>query len=411
MASAHSSDHATADASILLWQGRYRLLLLAAVGSVTLTLKWAGILSAESVVVPALGARTALVLTAILAGSYFAFNAGVVAYVRHRRTVAAWVVPVVLTFDVVTFHGAIFLSAPPEWYERSLILSTFSIQLTLLYFGWRPAAWTLLGVIVAYVAMLVTALELGHDLSMVESLWTLGLFTLGVSVFLSLQADVGERLATIVQIFDRAEHGDLSLTFEEDESARADRVTVIGAAYNRMRTQLESVVLTDPLTGCYNSRGYEQMLARELARAVRADSTLAVLGVDIDHFKTVNDTYGHLVGDDVLRDVGSLLRRTARLTDVVARTGGEEFTILATDTDEAGAIHLAERIRMAFAAHTFTPLGRRRVTVSIGVASAPARTEDVARLLRMRADEALYAAKRAGRDRTETWRAGITSTR
>jgi diguanylate cyclase (GGDEF)-like protein len=402
-------DSSQADAAILLWQSRYRLLLLAAVGSITLTLKWADILSAESVVVAAIGETAALRYTAVLALAYFAFNAGLALHIRAQRPLGSWVVPAVLVMDTVTFHGAVFLSAPPEWYERALILSMFSLQLTLLYFGWRPAAWSLLGVIGAYLAMILTANELGSTLPIVESLWTLALFTLGVTVFLSLQADLGERMATIVQIFDRASDGDLSLTFDEEPDGRPDRLTVVGAAYNQMRRQLTSVILTDPLTQCYNGRGFDQMAARELARAVRADAPLAMLALDIDHFKDVNDTFGHMVGDDVLRDIGAVLRQTARVSDVVARTGGEEFTILAPDTDEEGARHLATRIRAALAAHTFVPLRGRKVTMSIGLISAPARTEDVIRLLRVRADEALYVAKRAGRDRAEVWRPGVST--
>ena len=118
------------------------------------------------------------------------------------------------------------------------------------------------------------------------------------------------------------------------------------------------------------------------------------------------DQVGHLVGDEVLREIGSILRQTARLSDVVARTGGEEFAILAPDTDEEGAMLFAQRLLDAFRSHRFPALGERQVTVSVGVAIALARTDGVLRLLRARSDEALYVAKRSGRDRSEKWHEG-----
>jgi len=181
---------------------------------------------------------------------------------------------------------------------------------------------------------------------------------------------------------------------------------VIGAAYNKMRTQLTSVILTDPLTQCFNPGGFVQMAAREVSRAARANAALSMLALDIDHFKQINDTYGHLVGDEVLREIGNILRSTARLSDVVARTGGEEFAILAPDTDDDGATLFAQRLLDAFRTHKFTAFPDRKVTVSVGLAVAPARTDGVLRLLRARADEALYVAKRSGRDRAEAWREG-----
>jgi diguanylate cyclase (GGDEF)-like protein len=399
-------DQAHANAAILVWQSRYRLLLIVAAGLGTLGLRWAGTLPEASIIVSRVGEGTALLLTAALIAAYFVFIAVLTVWLRRVREVGRWAVAATLTADIIALHGIVILASPPEWYERSLILSTFTLQLTMLYFGWRDAAWNLLGVVGAYFAMIVTASVADPTFSVVESLWTLALFTMAVTAFLSLQADLGDRLANIVQVFDRAREGDFSLTFEEETDTQPDRITVIGAAYDKMRTQLTSVILTDPLTECYNARGFDQLVAREISRAVRSDATLAMLGVDIDFFKEVNDRYGHLVGDDVLREVGAVLRQTARLSDVVARTGGEEFSILAPDTDEHGAILFANRILEAFRTRKFAHLGDRVLTVSIGVAVAQARADGVARLLRIRSDEALYVAKRGGRNRVEAWREG-----
>lgn len=399
-------DRSQSNAAILLWQTRYRLLILGAWGVITLVLKWGGMLSADSVGARLFGADRAMLLTAALLVAYFAFITLLALRMRARRSIGEWAVAATLIADVILFNGKVFLSTPPESYVRALIIATFTVQLTLMYFGWRTAAWNLLGVVAAYLAVLFVAKSTPGAPPLVESLWTLGLFTVGLTAFLTLQGDLGDRLAAIVQIFERARDGDLSLSFDEDPTGEHDRITVIGAEYNRMRTQLTSVILTDPLTQCFNPRGFDQLSAREVSRAARTHSSLAMLALDIDHFKDINDTFGHLVGDDVLREIGSVLRQTARLSDVVARTGGEEFAILAADTDDAGALLFANRIIEAFRSHRFAHLGTRVVTVSIGFTVAPARTDDVLRLLRVRADEALYVAKRSGRDRVEPWREG-----
>ncbi|MFO0095039.1 MAG: GGDEF domain-containing protein, partial [Gemmatimonadaceae bacterium] len=183
-------------------------------------------------------------------------------------------------------------------------------------------------------------------------------------------------------------------------------------AYNRMRTQLATIVLTDPLSGCFNRRGFELQFRRELARAARAQTDVALLAIDLDHFKVVNDTHGHLVGDQVIAEAGELLRVNARAHDVVARTGGEEFTILAPNTTIDGARTLAQRIVEAFQRRTFAePKARVLVTVSIGVVAAAVPDDSIAEALRSRADEALYAAKRNGRNRVVLWSSGLDAMR
>jgi diguanylate cyclase (GGDEF)-like protein len=169
------------------------------------------------------------------------------------------------------------------------------------------------------------------------------------------------------------------------------------------------MVLTDPLTGCLNRRGLDQTLAREVARAARTGSEIALLALDLDHFKQVNDTHGHPVGDAVLRDAGALLLRAVRPGDVVARTGGEEFAILMPDTGGSSAFQLATRLCDMVRMRAFVLNGTRvPVTLSIGVIATGLEHDDrpvseVADELKARADEALYGAKRSGRDRVRTW--------
>lgn len=166
--------------------------------------------------------------------------------------------------------------------------------------------------------------------------------------------------------------------------------------------RLEQLAQTDPLTQLLNRRALTERISAEMDRALRYDATLALLMIDLDHFKRVNDTHGHLVGDDVLRDMGRLLRDTIRGHDIAARYGGEEFLVLLPETDDAGAEAFAERIRLVVEAHPFAreamaePL---RLTASIGVAVFPAaRIENVEDLF-ARADAALYRAKADGRNR------------
>jgi len=166
--------------------------------------------------------------------------------------------------------------------------------------------------------------------------------------------------------------------------------------------RLEQLAQTDPLTQLLNRRALTERIATEMERALRYDATLALLMIDLDHFKRVNDTHGHLVGDDVLRDMGELLRGMIRTNDIVARYGGEEFLVLLPETDDAGAEVFAERIRQAVEAASFArdamtePL---RMTCSIGVALFPAARVETAEDLLARADSALYRAKADGRNR------------
>ena len=159
--------------------------------------------------------------------------------------------------------------------------------------------------------------------------------------------------------------------------------------------------VTDELTGLANNRSLRDWLAREAARAQRFSHDLSLLMLDIDDFKQVNDTYGHLQGDAVLRMVGRVLESEARAVDQPARYGGEEFVIALPETDTEGAAGLAERVRSGIAAEGVPRVdgeGAIGVTASIGVASIPATARDVSELIAV-ADAALYEAKRAGKDR------------
>ena len=173
----------------------------------------------------------------------------------------------------------------------------------------------------------------------------------------------------------------------------------------RMVQKLETMATTDGLTGLFNKRAMLESASQKIAAAARFDRKLAVLMTDIDHFKKVNDTYGHDVGDVVIRGLADILKRQKRATDLVARFGGEEFVALCEQTDEKGAMLLAERIREELAKTSFrTAQGTLSVTCSIGVAIFPEGGKDWESLFKA-ADEALYVSKRSGRNRCTAWRA------
>ena len=167
--------------------------------------------------------------------------------------------------------------------------------------------------------------------------------------------------------------------------------------------RLEQETLIDPLTGIFNRRYLDRRLAQEVERALRYRIPLSVLLIDIDHFKQINDGYGHPVGDQVLVCLGKIVAGELRESDVFARYGGEEFMIILPNTPLAGAVDIAERVRLRVHSHVFLPvepegMGGINTTVSIGVASLGG-TADSADKLVQSADKSLYGAKNAGRNR------------
>lgn len=182
----------------------------------------------------------------------------------------------------------------------------------------------------------------------------------------------------------------------------SDKVnTLLGVIESQMET-LETLTITDALTGLSNRRAFDTRLALEYARSQREQQPLAMLMLDVDHFKRYNDHYGHPGGDAALQALAQVLQLSVcRASDLVARLGGEEFAVLAPETDAAGATALAERVRATLReraiAHADSPVGPL-MTVSIGIALAVVDQETPSAFVQ-RADQALYRAKHNGRDR------------
>jgi two-component system cell cycle response regulator len=179
----------------------------------------------------------------------------------------------------------------------------------------------------------------------------------------------------------------------------------------RMLRRLEELATMDGLTGLLNKRAMLEVADQKIAAAKRFNRSLSVLVVDIDHFKRVNDTHGHDVGDVVIKGLGEILRRAKRNTDAVARFGGEEFVIICEETDARGAMLLAERVREELGRTTFHPLGKVEVAgqplslsvnCSVGVATYPDAGASWDEMFKA-ADDALYVSKRSGRNRSTAW--------
>ncbi|MEB3328128.1 MAG: diguanylate cyclase [Candidatus Sericytochromatia bacterium] len=178
-----------------------------------------------------------------------------------------------------------------------------------------------------------------------------------------------------------------------------------------MYRQAEHEATTDMLTGLHNRRFFQDQSAREIELSKRHHRNLSVIMLDVDHFKKFNDTYGHAVGDEVLKVVGRVLPQILRASDIPCRFGGEEFVVLCPDTDAPGAARVADRIREAISKVELLDLeGKpvRQITASLGVSSLLPTDERVAEVLE-RADTALYACKAGGRNQVQIWREGMLS--
>jgi len=173
-----------------------------------------------------------------------------------------------------------------------------------------------------------------------------------------------------------------------------------------MQRELERLVVSDPLTGLYNRRYLVERLGQEMNRVDRYGGTLALAMIDLDGFKPVNDRYGHVFGDRLLRAVAAEIARSLRTPDVAARYGGDEFAVILPQTQPEGALRVCERIRKAVEQLALSAGdGSVSVTATLGVSDYPADGVSTAEELIQAADEALYGAKRAGRNRYSAVRA------
>ncbi len=205
----------------------------------------------------------------------------------------------------------------------------------------------------------------------------------------------------LAEVADAMRHGDLA---RRTGIRRSDEIGELASAFDEMAAALHGHVetvrrlaVTDDLTGLPNHRRFKEELGREVARHLRFDEPMCLVFLDIDHFKKINDTYGHAEGDQVLRDIARELQLGVRAVDTPCRYGGEEFGVILPSTEITAAVAVAERLRAAVAAQ---PMGKegQRVTLSAGVAILPADGTTSQELLEC-ADARLYRAKETGRNR------------
>ncbi len=206
--------------------------------------------------------------------------------------------------------------------------------------------------------------------------------------------------------------GLLVMLSEEKDFLDTSRINLLDIFCNQASTsianaqlhaKIEKMAVTDGLTGLFNHRKFQEKLEGEFKRMKRFSEPISLILADIDHFKKVNDTYGHPVGDLVLKGVASLIKETIRDIDIPARYGGEEFAVVLPGTSGEGAKNIAERLRRRVKDSPFSANGRQiEVSISIGIATSPSDAKGKEELIE-KADQALYHAKHNGRDQSVLW--------
>lgn len=233
------------------------------------------------------------------------------------------------------------------------------------------------------------AVLFGTGLSIAEKIYPDKVSQLPGSLPQILQSSLGQGLIFLFSFLA------IRLVFRSYDEER-EKVRIANIELEKRNRELQEMALKDRMTGLYNHQHCLEVLTQECLRSKRHDWPLSLIMMDIDHFKAINDTYGHLAGDAVLVKTAEILRRCTRNVDFLGRYGGEEFLILLPQTPLMGAVDVAERIRREFHRHQFSENGLK-VSVSLGVAEYQG--EDPEKFLD-RADRELYRAKQEGRDRT-----------
>jgi len=323
--------------------------------------------------------------------------------IRRAEIVHASRLPALLvTADVLALASLVWLTGSPAVASRMLLGALMVVQLAVFYFGWGLGIYAAVLSALAFIAitLVLPPQAPGPVPALRDVAFTVGLFTLVSAVLISAYGSFRERMNRLRLFCKLVEDGDAHPVLDLGVDKRPDDLTLLAHSFESMRKRLGEQIGTDPLTGCLNRRALETRLRTELRQAKRRANTLAVLAIDLDHFKTINDTHGHPFGDLVLSGLANIMKETARDTDAVARLGGDEFFVVLPDTGWEGALIFAERIRRRVDETTFTsPRASMRITISVGVALARGSDPVSASTLMQEADQSLYKAKSGGRNR------------
>ena len=323
--------------------------------------------------------------------------------VRRARTIHSSRMPALLvTADVLALAALVWLTGSPAVAARLLVGALLVVQLAAFYFGWRLGTYAagIAGVAYAVITLVLPPQAAGPTPVLRDVAFTAALFALVSAVLISAYGSFRDRMNRLRLFCKLVEDGDLHPSLDLGIDRRPDDLTLLARSFDAMRARLSEQIGTDPLTGCLNRRALETLLRAELRLARRRANTLAVLAIDLDHFKEINDTHGHPFGDLVLTDLATIMKSTARDTDAVARLGGDEFIVVLPDTGWEGALTFAERIRHRVDEHAFaSPTAQMHATISIGVALARGTDPVSPATLLQEADQSLYRAKSAGRNR------------
>jgi diguanylate cyclase (GGDEF)-like protein len=321
--------------------------------------------------------------------------------VRHAPTLTTgqWLPALLVAADLITIGTIIFITTPPLLSYRFLILALLSVQFAAFYYGWGLGVYaTLLSAgIYVLLAHVLPPLVPGPS---PPGVLNVALFGLVAAVLTYTFGSFRARMNKLRLFCKVIEEGDLTGALELTGAKYPDDLTLLARSFDAMRNGLAEQIGTDLLSGCLNRRALEARLKADWRLAKRRGTHIALAAIDLDHFKEINDTRGHPVGDIVLQQLAGIMKGTARDTDAVARFGGDEFVILLPDTGWQGALTFAERLRRRVDDFTFGPPGSpMTITISVGVALARGTDPISPEELLKEADRSLYKAKQQGRNR------------
>ena len=368
--------------------------------------RWVRYLGLLAMVVLALafgnGSRFAMLLPIALTSLAYVLCVALSAdIVRRAEVVHEHHLPSLLvTADVLALATIVWLSGTPEEMGRILMGGLLVVQLAVFYFGRRLGSYSLLLVALAYLLTTLVMPSSRPAPTLPHVLYSVGVFGLVSGVLVTAYGSFRARMNQLRLFCKLVEEGDLTPSFALGVDKRPDDLTLLARSFEAMRSRLAEQIGTDPLTGCLNRRALETRLRAEWRSAKRRGSTVAVLAIDLDHFKQINDTRGHPFGDIVLTELAGIMKVTARDTDAVARLGGDEFVIILPDTGWQGALTFAERLRRKVDDFNFGgSTSSMSITISVGVALARGTDPISPEMLLQEADRSLYKAKSGGRNR------------